>query len=367
MKDLAFFNPSRLTVARKRRGMNMTRLATLLGVDLRSVSAYEKGEFDPDPERISKLAEILRFPSRFFFGPDLEEPGPDTASFRALSRMTAGQRDTALSAGSIAFLLSDWMSERFELPASQVPDLKDQSPVAAAESLRQLWGLGVLSIRNMVHLLESKGVRVFSLALAAPEVDAFSLWRQHTPYIFLNTAKSAEHSRFDAAHELGHLVLHRHGPPIGQQAEKEANSFASAFLMPEASVLGRAPRLTTTDQLIKLKKVWAVSVAALAYRLHEIRILSDWHYRSLAIEIAKRGYRKTEPNGIPRETSQVLHKVLQAMRSEGVSKRDIAEQLGVSAGEIDELIFGLTLTGVEGGGLTDGQTGRGRLRVVASN
>jgi hypothetical protein len=54
---------------------------------------------------------------------------------------------------------------------------------------------------------------VFSLALDAAEVDAFSMWRQSTPYVFLNTKKSAEHGRFDAAHELGHLVLHRHGSP----------------------------------------------------------------------------------------------------------------------------------------------------------
>lgn len=88
----------------------------------------------------------------------------------------------------------------------------------------------------------------------AAEVDAFSMWRQSTPFVFLNTKKSAEHSRFDAAHELGHLVLHRHGSPQGREAEREANAFASAFLMPRASVLAYAPRMATIDHLIKLKK-----------------------------------------------------------------------------------------------------------------
>ena len=49
-------------------------------------------------------------------------------------------------------------------------------------------------------------------------VDAFSVWREYTPYIFLKLMKTAEHSRFDAAHELGHLVLHRHGGPKGRLA-----------------------------------------------------------------------------------------------------------------------------------------------------
>jgi hypothetical protein len=39
--------------------------------------------------------------------------------------------------------------------------------------VRQAWGLGELPIKNMVHLLESKGVRVYSLAIDAVEVDAF--------------------------------------------------------------------------------------------------------------------------------------------------------------------------------------------------
>lgn len=58
----------------------------------------------------------------------------------------------------------------------------------------------------MIHLLEAHGVRVLSLTQECREVDAFSLWLQQ-PFVFLNTQKSGEHSRFDAAHELGHLPL----------------------------------------------------------------------------------------------------------------------------------------------------------------
>jgi len=107
--------------------------------------------------------------------------------------------------------------------------------------LRQYWLLGERPIKNVAHLLEAKGVRVYSLMERNVEVDAFSLWRNDTPFIFINTRKSAEHSRFDAAHDLGHLVLHRHGGPRGQNAEREAQAFAAAFLMPKSSVLAVAP------------------------------------------------------------------------------------------------------------------------------
>jgi len=69
--------------------------------------------------------------------------------------------------------------------------------------LRRLWGLGELPIKNIIHLLEAKGIRVFSLSIDSAQVDAFSMWHVNRPFVFLNTKKSCEHSRFDVAHKLG--------------------------------------------------------------------------------------------------------------------------------------------------------------------
>jgi Zn-dependent peptidase ImmA (M78 family) len=349
MIDGSEFNSLRLSLARRRRGLKKTQLASLIGVDLRSITAYEGGEFAPDDGRLDRIADVLRFPRSFFFGPDLEELDPDIASFRAMKSMSAAQRDVALGSGTIALMLNEWFEERFELPAADLPDLStEDDPEGAAETLRRLWDLGQLPIRNVVHLLESRGVRVFSLAIDAKQVDAFSMWHGSTPFVFLNTRKSSEHSRFDAAHELGHLVLHRHGSPQGQDAERQANAFASAFLMPRSGVIARAPRFVTVDHLVQLKKAWIVSVAALAYRMHSLRLLSDWHYRQLAIQIAKRGYRRSEPHEAPRETSQVLAKIFATLRDDGIGKSSIASQLNLVTNEVDQLVFGLTLTGIEG-------------------
>lgn len=369
MSGLGIFNPSRLTWARRRRGLTKTKLAASVGVELRSVSAYETGEFAPEADKLGRIARVLRFPEAFFFGDDLDAPAVDAASFRSLSKMTARQRDTALGSGAIALLLNEWIESRFELPKPEIPDLgRDASPEGAAEAVRKAWDLGELPIKNLVHLLEAKGVRVYSLAIDAAEVDAFSMWRQDRPFVFLNTLKSGEHSRFDAAHELGHLVLHRHAAPNGQEAEQDANAFASALLMPAASVKAHAPRFATIGQLIRLKKIWGVSLAAITYRLHKLGLLSDWHYRKLYIEISSRGYRKTEPDGGPREASQVLQKVFSALREEGISKHNIAASLNVHAEDVDELVFGLALTSLDGSGhpIVSSQRQRPNLTVVSS-
>ena len=225
----AMFTPSRLSLARKRRGFTIIRLAALVGVTAKAISDYEKREYPPSEETLERIAKATRFPKGFFFGSDLHEPTPDTASFRSMSRMTAGQRDAALGAGALAFMLNDWVKSRFELPAPDLLDLRDEAPEVAAAILREHWALGERPVKNMVHLLESKGIRVYSLAENSVEVDAFSLWDSKTPFVFLNTLKSAEHGRFDAAHELGHLVLHRHSGPHIPDAEKQANTFHQRF------------------------------------------------------------------------------------------------------------------------------------------
>lgn len=263
-----------------------------------------------------------------------------------MAKMSATLKNVALGAGSIAIQLNGWIETQFGLPNPDLPELgRDITPEAAAETLRMHWGLGELQIKNMVHLLEAKGVRVFSLTLDAKEVDAFSMWWNGTPYVLLNTMKSAERSRFDAAHELGHLVMRRHGQPHGIEAEKEADAFASAFLMPAKSVLATRLKYPTLDALIKVKKHWSVSVSAINYRLHSLGLTSEWTNRSLCIQIAQAGFRKEEPQSIPRETSQLLEKVFTALRLEGISRNDVARQLQLSIYEIDELTYGLLKMG----------------------
>jgi hypothetical protein len=94
--------------------------------------------------------------------------------------------------------------KKFNLPTADLLDLShEHDPSAAARTLRQRWAIGERPIGNMVKLLETKGVRVFSLAENTKNVDAFSCWRNDEPYVFLNTFKSTERSRFDAAHGAG--------------------------------------------------------------------------------------------------------------------------------------------------------------------
>lgn len=345
-------NPSRIEFARTRRRWTKARLAEELGVRSRAIQGYEAGEYEPEPERLARIAELLQFPISFFSGPDLPKISEHTASFRSMSKMSGALRDSALNAGSLAFVLNHWIEARFSLPQTQLPDLSDLGPEDAAASLRRMWGLGQAPISNMLHLLESKGVRVYSITIEAREVDAFSVWHENTPFVFLNTFKTAEHSRFDAGHELGHLVRDRHsmlhGKAHSPEMEREANAFASAFLMPRDDVIARRPLLVTVPQLIELKSYWGVSLAALAYRMNVLGLLTEWTYRTLCIDIAKKGYRTTEPKPMRHETSQILAKVFDALRKEGIRSSDIATELSLTQADLNALTFMLAPSSVAG-------------------
>ncbi|MGI5401910.1 helix-turn-helix domain-containing protein [Streptomyces sp. CA-135486] len=344
--------PSRITLARKRRGLTLAELSQRADVSLQSLSNYETGRTAPRHATIGRLATALDFPATFFDGPEIDELPAEGISWRARTKTPARTLDAARAAGSLAAQLYEWIDQRFRLPDSDIPSLGKPDPETAAEMVRTRWDLGSAPAPNMVHLLEAHGVRVFSLAPDYAEVDAFAVWRGTVPFVFLNTMKSVERGRFDASHELGHLVMHGSDRQCtGPEAERQANDFASAFLMPASSVLGHMPAGAHVDQIIKGKRIWRVSAMALTYRMHDLSLLTDWQYRSTCAELSKRGYRTDEPQGMKkRETSQVLTKVFQGLRSAGVRPSTVAAELGITVDEMNKMLFGLTITSVDGGG-----------------
>ena len=84
-----------------------------------------------------------------------------------------------------------------------------------------------------------------------------------TPNVIIAYDKgSAVRTRFDLAHELGHMVLHRGlGPNVvanpanNRVIESQANAFAGEFLLPSESV-ARDLGVISLDALKGLKRWW---------------------------------------------------------------------------------------------------------------
>lgn len=348
------FNPSRLTLARERAGLTKEELAQACKVTRRTVSDWEAGRVTAPP--VDLIAQHLEVGSDFFVLEDAADVEQKEVSFRALSTMGARKAKRVIAAARISVDVSEWLDHRYELPSPDLPTIDDlvptvnaldYSPEQASDVLRALWSLGDRPVKNMLELVERRGVRVLGLPSPDRDVDAFSFWHGGQPYMFVNPDKSGERLRFDLAHELGHLILHRGIATAREKRyELQANQFASCFLMPARGLLAQVA--TGSNQLHLrdvqvMKTSWKVSAVAMVRRLYDLGTILDWHYRSWMVDLSARGYRRGEPDGLHPEQSKLIGAVLAEARQDGLTMRQISRQSGVPVTMIEGMFQGLAL------------------------
>lgn len=348
------FNPERLTLLRERAGMTKEALAQKCGVTRRTVTDWESGHVATPP--VEMLANLFDVEAQFLGREDAPDLDQANVSFRALSSVGARKAKQVIAAARLSLELSHWLDDRYETPPVDLPTLddllsplgpEDYSPERASKMLRQIWGLSDRPIKNMLWLLERQGIRVFSLPSEDRDVDAFSFWHGGRPYVFLNVDKSAERLRFDLAHELGHLILHK-GVSTARERhyEMQANQFASAFLMPTAGLLAQ---LSTASSQIRLqdvyvmKRSWKVSAVAMVRRLFDLGAILDWHYRNWMVDLSSKGYRRGEPDGVHPEQSRLITSVLARAREDGIGLGQMSRDSGVPLHAIQDAFTGLAV------------------------
>lgn len=341
--------------------MTKVVLAEHVGLTARRIAAFENEGELPPAATVAALADALTFPVGFFYRPAPPDPSQDGVSFRSFSRLPAGRRDAALAASALAVELAEWIDRQFRLPAVDIPDLRDVDPATAALALRSAWALGNNPVPNLIHVLEAHGVRVYSLVDDCAALDGFSFWYGGAPFVFLTHHKSPERGRWDAAHELGHLVLHLGAPPQGREQEAEADAFAAEFLLPERGVRPTAPPCPSLLDVRQEKVYWQVSAVAYIRRLHQLHLITDRQYRSLVIEASQAGYRRQEGD-ISHEASQLIPKVLSMLRQDGTGLAQVADELQVHLNELRGLLFS-SLSVIEGAGKS-GRSSPPQLRAL---
>ncbi|MBB5808683.1 Zn-dependent peptidase ImmA (M78 family)/DNA-binding XRE family transcriptional regulator [Saccharothrix ecbatanensis] len=322
--------PSRLALARARRGLTVVELASKAGTSPASIGDYEHGRRHPRPATTAKLTEALGFPAGFLEADDV--PELEVVTRPAPKR----QRDAAISAARLAIGFDAWLTRAFTFPEPDVPTWEHHDPETAAEMVRARWGIPHRPAPNMVHLLEAHGVRVFSLPQDCAAAGPFSCRHNGTPYVFLDPTATPDQARFDTARELGHLTLTRTG---------DAQTFATAFLLPRAGVLAAVPRGALTEQVVAHSTTWHVAPLTLAHRLRDLGLLTRPQYTAVCAQLARR------TTGMARrETSQVLTKVFRTLRAQGTTPHAIARELLLDVEELNGLVFGLVLTALPGEG-----------------
>ncbi|UHS60954.1 ImmA/IrrE family metallo-endopeptidase [Agrobacterium vaccinii] len=303
--------------ARKVMRLNQAELAKLVEVSRQAISAFEADDKYPDPSTFGRIVGVLQQPVAYFLAESNPSFGGNGPKFyRKFGADTARRNEACAVLGEWFAQSAKYLSEFVNFPAVNVPHFSPLSGAgqysfeevnAIADQLRGIWGLGLGPLSNVLALMESKGIVTCRYELAGENVEAFSFWNGDRPFVFIASEKDGGvRSRFDLAHELGHLVLHRgvkqseiEDKDRLKVIEREANWFAGAFLLPESTFSNEiySPRL---DSFISLKARWKVSIQAMIYRCHLLGIFNDDQTLNLRKQISYRKWRVKEPMDDPR-------------------------------------------------------------------
>jgi Zn-dependent peptidase ImmA (M78 family)/transcriptional regulator with XRE-family HTH domain len=297
--DVSDLVSGRLRIARDLTGLTQTALASRIGVSAAAVSQFESGAAHPSPSTMAQIAEALDVPQPF-----LVRPLVDTHEgfFRSLRRTAVSARRHARAVAHVAHDVALHAADREMLNVSLIPriDLPLGASISAIEEAaartRRSWALPPGPVGDTVALLEQHGVAVIRLPLSTAAVDAFSLPFVDHPVVVLAADKNDRaRSRFDGAHELGHLVVHGEQIWGVKEVEDQAHAFAAAFLMPAAEIREQLPTTMDWPRLFELKRQWQVSLAALLRRARDLGRMTPSTYLTAVKAASARGWRRSEP------------------------------------------------------------------------
>jgi Zn-dependent peptidase ImmA (M78 family)/transcriptional regulator with XRE-family HTH domain len=354
-----YFRGARLREAREARGLNGVALAELLGVTRQTISQYEHDQVSPGPAVMETITRVLRLPAEFFsFDAHWVKPRP--RFMRSMATTAAGARVRASRRFEWLVAIGRYVEGLVKLPSANLPrldvpsnidDITDEFIEGAAEGVRRHWKLGDGPLSNIVWLLENNGVVIGQSRLWADKLDALSDWDEASgsrPYFMLGLDKrSAVRSRFDAAHELAHAILHRNvdraqifkSQALFQKVETQAHRFAGAFMLP-ARPFESDFYIPTLDALLALKPKWKASIAMMTTRAGHLGLLSEEQVRFFYINIGRRKWRDREPldDTMPAEQPRLLKRSIELLIENGVQSREqILGAIPVAPADIEEM------------------------------
>lgn len=328
-------NPTMITLARELHGLTQKELGLQLKTNQGTISKIEMGLKSVTKDMLKKIAYRLNFPESFFlqegalFRPNLYYRKKYRVSKKVLLKAEAEMNLYRLS---IEKLLKSVEIDSPELPIFDVDN--DGEPQTIAKKLREYWSIPKGPIKNTFYLVESKGVVIIPISFDGDSISGASmLTSDKTPIIFINKNNPIDRQRFTLMHELFHVIAHIFNSiPEKRDVDREADLFASEFLMPEKDIRQHFLGRLTINKLADLKRFWGVSMAALLMRAKQLGAESERHIKTLWIEMGKLGFRKQEPIELnpEREIPRLLKNLIIVHKEElDYSDEDISKMLNL--------------------------------------
>ena len=283
----------RLKCAREMKCLSMADLAGKMSdiVSRQAIYKYESGKMLPDSKVLLKLAEVLNVKVDYFFRPF--NAALSGIEFRKKSKMGKKTRK------SIEKRVVDYIERYFEIEEIVGIDRNSSSirreeiagnredVIKIAKTIREEWGLGSDGIKDVIGLLESKGIKVVEID-ETEDFDGLSGTVGDSLVIVLNSnIIPTERKRFTALHELGHLVLNFEEGLDDKEKEGLCHLFASEFLLPSNEfkiIVGDLSKGSLNMvEFADIQQKYGISIDALVRKAEDESMISGNKYRSYHI------------------------------------------------------------------------------------
>lgn len=315
------FRGERLLLAREFWGVTQKELGKRVAASGVFVSRCENGSKVPPPDFVKACAEELKFDSSFFYRKIDDLFSETECSFRHRRSTPEKAKAQIRAHATLLGMVIDELRARFRFPTVDIPKIRVSSLddiENAAEKIRLHWELGIdAPIWQVGRALERAGVIIVRHFVKSSKVDAFSREGKNS-VIFLNEEiSSTSRWNFDIGHECGHLVMHS-GIETGDiETEKQADRFASAFLMPRKA-FAREFCLTpfSWSHVFDLKRRWHTSAAAIVRRAYDLQLIGAAEYRRHYQYMSYKGWTKGEPGEPEFQDPELLDTAFDALGRE---------------------------------------------------
>jgi Zn-dependent peptidase ImmA (M78 family) len=346
---------SRLKLAREAAGLSLRELEARIDalVSAQAIGKYERDEMMPSSTVLLAVAKALSVSPDYLLSK--REVALSDVDFRRHS--ASGEKEQR----AVEAMVLDY-AERYLQLEELLPDAarkwkapkgeeffirQPEDAEAAAKQLRTIWELGIGPINSMMELLEDKGVKIVSISMPENVSGSKAFAKQGSSdaaaLMVVNSDHNGERQRFTLAHELGHLVLRFDEVLLPKQQEKAADRFAGAFLITQELLekhLGKYRTAIQMPELLYLKRIFRVSIAALVVRCGQLGILAQGSYRRLWSFLKAHGMADSgaaEPQPLPPEQPTRMKRLCLRGLSEGmISESKAMALLRLSRKELEQ-------------------------------
>ena len=310
--------PERIRLARRLQRLSMDDLVQRMGdhaVSKMSISKIERGLLKPSDQTLRAIAEACKVPLTFFRMPKVTltpmsfrfEKDIPSKQARQIEADVIRRIEDCFAKEEMAGRVAPFVNPLHDINVSTYTDAEE-----AAHQLRHHIVIGRHPLHSVYEMLQELGIMVIEV-----DVDTTQLLGTSTivnnvqPVVIINvrSCTTTERKRFTALHELAHLILDLQPLPEDQfrneredvtlkcpTVERLCHRFAGAMLISPSSLkrrLGDQRTEVSLKELISIRNMYGISIAATVHRAHDLAIIPDSTYNHLFDDHIKKNYMET--------------------------------------------------------------------------